>query len=80
MSQKEGSEINNKYMKKRQREMSKAGQEEQEIVSRDLNASFSDNSETEREKDFARGATAFEDNNPKTYKKRSDVPSRRPLK
>ena len=80
MSQTEGNEFNNKYLKKRQREMSKAGQEEREIVSSDLNASFSDNSETEREKDFARGATGFEDNNPKTYKKRSDVPSRRPLK
>ena len=80
MSQTEGNELNNKYWKKRQREMSKAGQEEQEIVSHDLNASCNDNSETEREKDFARGATGFEDKNPKTYKKRSDVPSWRPLK
>ncbi len=58
----------------------RAGQEEQEIVSHDLNASFSENSETEREKDFARGTTGFEDNNPKTHKKRSNVSSWRPLK
>ena len=80
MSQTEGNEINNKYLKKRQREMSKSGQEEQEIMSRDLNASFSHNSETEREKDFARDATGSEDNNPKTYKKRTHIPSWRPLK
>ena len=80
MRQTKGNETDNKYWKKRQREMSKAGQEEQEIVSHDLNASFSRNSETEREKDFSRGATGFEDKSPKTYKKRSDVPSWRPLK
>ena len=50
MSQSEGNEFNNKYLKKRQREMSKSGQEQQEIVSHDLNASFGENSETEREK------------------------------
>ena len=55
MSQTEGNEFNNKYFKKRQRELSKTGQEEQEIMSRDLNASYSDNSETEREKRFCSG-------------------------
>lgn len=44
MSQTAGNEFNNKYLKK----MSKAGQEEQEIVSQELNASFSHNSENER--------------------------------
>jgi hypothetical protein len=38
MSQTEGNETDNKYLKKRQREMSKSEQEEQEIMSRDLNA------------------------------------------
>ena len=80
MSQTEANESDNKYLKKRQREMSKSGQEEQEIMSRDLNASFSHNSETEREKDFARDATGSQNNNPKNYKKRKNVPSWRPLK
>jgi hypothetical protein len=52
MSQTEGNETDNKYLKKRQREMSKSEQEEQEIMSRDLNAYYSRNSETEREKDY----------------------------
>jgi len=80
MSQIKANGTDNKYLKKRQREMSKSWQEEQEIMSRDHNASYSRNSETEREKDFARGATGFEDKNPKTYKKKSDVPSWRPVK
>ena len=80
MSQTEGNETDNKYLKKRQRKMSKSEQEEQEIMSRDLNAYYSRNSETEREKDYARGATGFEDKNPKTYKKKSAVTSWRPVK
>jgi hypothetical protein len=37
-------------MKKLEKERSKAGQEQEELVSEDVNSSFSKNSETEREK------------------------------
>ena len=37
-------------MKKLEKERSKAGQEQTELVSEDVNSSFSKNSETEREK------------------------------
>jgi hypothetical protein len=51
MSQGDSSnEFDTYYLKKQQRERSKAGQEQEMMNSRDLNASFSKGSETEREK------------------------------
>ncbi|HET6727263.1 MAG TPA: hypothetical protein VFH19_04450 [Nitrososphaeraceae archaeon] len=64
-------EVSTKYMKRLQREMSKVGQELKEMESHDLNASFSDNSETEREKTSIRKATGFNETSPKNYKKRN---------
>ena len=80
MSQSGNSELNTKYMNKVQREMSKPAQEEQKMESQDLNASFSDNSETEREKTSVRRPTGLDDRKPKNYKRRKSVPSWQPLK
>lgn len=71
---------NPKYIKKIQREMSKVGQEVKKMQSEDVNASFSKNSETEREKTSNRKPTASNEINSKTYKKRKEIPSWRPLK
>jgi hypothetical protein len=79
MSQNENNEINTKYMKKMQREMSKARQDQQKIESQDLNA-FSDNSETEREKTSVRKPTGSDVREQKNYKRRKNVPSWQPLK
>jgi hypothetical protein len=73
-------EYNNKSKKKLQREMSKAGQQVKKMQSEDINASFSDNSETEREKASNRRPTGSNERNPKTYKKKKEIPSWRPLK
>jgi hypothetical protein len=73
-------EYNNKSKKKLQREMSKAGQEVKKMQSEDVNASFSDNSETERERTSNRKPTGSNEKNSKTYKKRKQIPSWRPLK
>lgn len=64
----------NKNMKKLQREMSKAGQTAEKMQTQDINASFSNNSETEREKSSIRKPTGAQDREPKTYKKRKDIP------
>jgi hypothetical protein len=69
-----------KYIKKMQREMSKVGQEVKKMQSEDVNASFSDNSETEREKTSNRKPTGSNEGNSKTYKKRREIPSWQPLK
>jgi hypothetical protein len=63
-----------KNMKKLQRELSKAGQEAEKMQAQDVNASFSSNSETEREKSSTRKPTGAQDREPKTYKKRKDIP------
>jgi hypothetical protein len=63
-------EYNSKSKKKLQREMSKAGQQVKKMQSEDVNASFSDNSETEREKTSNRKPTGSNERNPKTYKRR----------
>ncbi len=67
-------------MKKLQREMSKVRREIKEMESHDLNVSFSDNSETEREKTSIRKATGSNETSPKKYKRRKQVPYWRPLK
>ena len=69
----------NTEVKKFQREMSKSGQEVKKMESEDPNASFSKNSETEREKTSNRKPTGSNEVNTKTYKKRKQVPSWRPL-
>jgi hypothetical protein len=66
--------LENKNLKKLQREMSKAGQAEEKMQTQDVNASFSKNSETEREKSSIRKPTGAQDREPKTYKKRKDIP------
>ena len=66
--------LENKNMKKLQREMSKAGQTAEKMTKQDVNASFSNNSETEREKSSIRKPTGAQDREPKTYKKRKDIP------
>jgi hypothetical protein len=63
-----------KNMKKLQRELSKAGQEAEKMQAQDVNASFSSNSETEREKSSTRKPTGAHDRGPITYKKRKDIP------
>lgn len=63
-----------KNVKKLQREMSKAGQTVEQMRAQDVNASFSKNSETEREKSSIRKPTGAEDRQPKSYKKRRDIP------
>lgn len=73
-------ETNTAYVKKLQREMSKAGQEVKKLQFEDPNASFSDGSETEREKTSNRKPTGSNGTKQKTYKKRKQVPSWRPLK
>ena len=65
----------NKSAKKLQREMSKAGQTEDKMEERDVNTSFSKNSETEREKSSIRKPTGAQDRGPKNYKKRRDIPA-----
>jgi hypothetical protein len=67
-------ELENKSIKKFQREMSKAEQKAEKMESQDVNASFSNNSETEREKSSIRKPTGAQDREPKTYKKRKDIP------
>jgi hypothetical protein len=64
----------NKSMKKLQREMSKAGQNAEKMESDDVNSSFSNNSETEREKSSIRKPTGAQDKEPKTYKNRKEIP------
>jgi hypothetical protein len=64
----------NKNMKKLQREMSKAGHTAEKMQTQDINASFSNNSETEREKSSIRKPTGAQYSKPKTYKKRKDAP------
>jgi hypothetical protein len=54
--------------------MSKAEQKAEKMESQDVNASFSNNSETEREKSSIRKPTGAQDREPKTYKKRKDIP------
>jgi hypothetical protein len=73
-------EFENKTIKKFQREMSKAGQNAEKIESHDVNAFFSSNSETEREKSSKRRPTGTQDREPKNYRKKKDVPSSRPFK
>jgi hypothetical protein len=68
-------DLNNKTMKKFQREMSKAGQDATKLESEDLNASFSSNSETERERSSNRRPTAGQAHETKHFKKRSEIPS-----
>jgi len=63
-----------KNTKKMQRELSKAGQMAEKMQTRDVNASFSSNSETEREKSSRRRPTGAHKREPKTYKKRKDIP------
>ena len=63
----------NKTGKKLQREMSKAGQMADKIKERDVNASFSKNSETEREKSSVRKPTGTGDK-VKSLKKRKEIP------
>jgi hypothetical protein len=63
-----------KSMKKLQRELSKAGQTAEKMQKEDVNASFSNNSETEREKSSTRKPTGAQEREPKTYKKRKDIP------
>jgi hypothetical protein len=72
--------VSTRYMKKLQLEMSKVGQEVKEMELHDLNASFSENSETETEKDSIRNSTGSNETSPKNYKKRKQVPSWRPPK
>jgi hypothetical protein len=62
-----------KNMKKMQRELSKAGQEAEKMQAQDVNASFSSNSETEREKSSKRKPTGTKDREPKIYRKRKDI-------
>jgi hypothetical protein len=50
MSKTETNEFESEYMKKQKRERSKAGQEQDKKESTYVNASFSEGSETEREK------------------------------
>jgi hypothetical protein len=73
-------EVNTGYEKKFQREMSKAGQEIKKLESEDLNAHFSNNSESEREKTSNRKPTGTNESDTKTYKKRRQILSWRPLK
>ena len=63
-----------KSMKKFQRELSKAGQTAEKMQEQDVNASFSNNSETEREKSSVRNPTGAQSKETKTYKKRKDIP------
>jgi hypothetical protein len=42
--------LESKTLKKLEKERSKVGQEEEKLESRDVNSSFNENSETEREK------------------------------
>lgn len=63
-----------KNMKKLQRELSKAGQAAEKMQAQDVNASYSSNSETEREKSSKRRPTGAHEKEPKTYKKRKDIP------
>jgi hypothetical protein len=44
------------------------------MESNDVNTSFSKNSETEREKSSIRKPTGAQDKEPKTYKKRKEIP------
>lgn len=62
----------NKSVKKLQREMSKAGQTAEKMRAKD--ASFGKNSETEREKSSIRKPTGAENREPKSYKRRKDIP------
>ena len=73
-------EANTGDEKKFQREMSKAGQEVKKLESEDPNAHFSNNSETEREKTSNRKPTGTNETDTKTYRKRKQIPSWRPLK
>jgi hypothetical protein len=65
--------LENKTSKKLQREMSKAGKTADKIEETDVTASFSKNSETEREKSSVREPTGTADK-VKTLKKRKDLP------
>jgi hypothetical protein len=49
--------IESKTLKKLEKERSKVGQEEENLESRDINSSFNENSETEREKTSKRPPT-----------------------
>jgi hypothetical protein len=49
--------IESKTLKKLQKERSKVGQEEENLESRDINSSFNENSETERDKTSKRPPT-----------------------
>lgn len=73
-------DANAKNIKKMHREMSKVGQEVKKMQSEDINASLSENSETEREKTSNRKPTGSNEIKSKTYKKRNEISSWRPLK
>lgn len=63
-------ELVSKYFKKLQREIRKTGQEERTIDSHEFNASFSDISETEREKTSIRKSTRPSEIQPNLVKKK----------